>query len=243
MVAVFDSQAGFEAYLGRGMSSAILGIYHTPSNRLVVYDYARNRAFQERKRRGEEIARGMPTAVAQQYVQGAVSRQNRDYRADTNIGTMMHEVAHQLSFNGGLLNRHGDVAAWLAEGLARYCEPTVHGGWQGIGEPNPRRAGVLARARGSYIPLRALVSSDDWLRKAKTVDQVVLGYSQSWALFRLLMEERPRALRRYLALVYPRRTPDHRLADFVEAFGDLTALEKRYQEYLREVARQARPAR
>jgi hypothetical protein len=243
MVAVFDSQAGFEAYLGRGMSDAVLGIYHTPSNRLVVYDYARNRAFQERRRRGAEIAREMPTTVAQQYVQGAVNRQARDYRADTNIGTMMHEVAHQLSFNGGLLNRQGDVAAWLAEGLACYCEPTADGGWQGIGEPNPRRAAVLARVKGGYIPLRALVGSDDWLRRARTVDQVVLDYSQSWALFRLLMEERPRALRRYLALAYLRRTPEHRLADFAEAFGDLAALEKRYQEYLREAARQAKPAR
>jgi hypothetical protein len=243
MVAVFDSQAGFEAYLGRGTSTAILGVYHTPSNRLVVYDYARNRAFQARKRRGEEIARDMPTTLARQHVLGTFSRQARDQRADTNIGTMMHEVAHQLSFNGGLLNRQGDVAAWLAEGLACYCEPTANGAWQGVGEPNPRRAAVLARVKGGYLPLRALVGGDDWLRKARTVDQVVLGYSQSWALFRLLMEERPRALRRYLALVYPRRTPDHRLADFVEAFGDLTALEKRYQEYLREVARQARPAR
>ncbi|HZY89602.1 MAG TPA: DUF1570 domain-containing protein [Gemmataceae bacterium] len=238
MVAIFDSQAGFEAYLGRGMSTAVLGIYHTPSNRLVVYDYAQNRAFQERKKRGEQIAREMPTALAKQHVLGTFSRQARDYRADTNIGTMMHEVAHQLSFNGGLLNRQGDVAAWLAEGLACYCEPTANGAWQGIGEPNPRRAAVLARVKGGFIPLRALVGSDDWLRKAKTVDPVVVGYSQSWALFRLLMEERPKALRRYLALVYARRTPDHRLADFAEAFGDLTALEKRYQDYLREVVRQ-----
>ena len=82
------------------------------------------------------------------------------------------------------------------------------------------------------------------LRQAKTVDPVVLGYSQSWALFRLLMEERPRALRRYLELVYARRTPEHRLADFVEAFGDLAALERRYQEYLRELVRQqVKPAR
>jgi hypothetical protein len=238
MVAIFDSQAGFEAYLGRDVSSAILGIYHTPSNRLVVYDYAQNRAFQERKKRGEQIAREMPTTLAKQHVLGTFSRQERDYRADTNIGTMMHEVAHQLSFNGGLLNRRGDVAVWLAEGLACYCEPTANGAWQGIGEPNPRRAAVLARTKGGFIPLRALVGSDDWLRKARRVDQVVLGYAQSWALFRLLMEERPKALRRYLALVYPRRTPDHRLADFAEAFGDLTALERRYQEYLREVVRQ-----
>jgi hypothetical protein len=44
--------------------------------------------------------------------------------------------------------------------------------------------------------------------------------------------------------VYARRTPEHRLADFAEAFGDLPALERRYQEYLREVVRQqAKPAR
>jgi hypothetical protein len=243
MVAVFDSQAGFEAYLGHGMSDAALGLYHTPSNRLVVYDYARNRAFQERKKRGEEIAREMPTALAQQHVLGTFSRRARDDRADTNVGTMMHEVAHQLSFNGGLLNRQGDVAAWLAEGLACYCEPTAHGAWQGLGEPSPRRAAVLARVKGDFIPLRALVGSDDWLRQATTVEQVVLGYSQSWALFRLLMEERPKALRRYLALAHARRTPDHRLADFAEAFGDPAALERRYQEYLREVVRQqAKPA-
>ena len=43
MIAVFDSPAGFEAYLGQKMSSGITGIYHTPTNRLVLYDLARNR--------------------------------------------------------------------------------------------------------------------------------------------------------------------------------------------------------
>ena len=120
----------------------------------------------------------------------------RDRREDTNISTMMHEVAHQLSFNCGLLNPHGDVPVWLAEGLAVYCESTVKGAWQGIGEANPSRAGVLAPAsRGDtpFIPLRDLIRSDDWIRKARRTDRVVLGYSQSWALFRMLMEERPEA--------------------------------------------------
>ena len=53
MVAAFDSQEGFEAYLGRRMSTAITGIYDPVSNRLVIYDYARNRAFQA----GEEVGR------------------------------------------------------------------------------------------------------------------------------------------------------------------------------------------
>jgi len=51
------------------------------------------------------------------------------------------------------------------------------------------------------------------------IQRVLIGYAQSWALFRMLMEEQPRAMRQYFELIHPRRTPDHRLADFVEVFG------------------------
>jgi hypothetical protein len=248
MVAVFDSQAGFEAYLGQRLSTAITGVYHRPSNRLVVYDYAQNRSFLAGKRQSADIARQMHTTLERQRVVGAFSQQARDRRNDTNISTIMHEVAHQLSFNTGLLNREGDVACWLAEGLACYCEATAGGAWQGIGEANPQRARGLsgpARGQGAFIPLRTLLASDDWLHRATGVNQVVLGYAQSWALFRLLMEERPQALRRYLAAIASRRTPEHRLEDFVQAFGnDLAGLEKRYHLYMKDlVAEQVRVER
>src|SRR5262249_56307768 len=42
MVAIFDSQPGFNAYLGRKMSPLVTGIYHTDTNRLVTYSYAQN---------------------------------------------------------------------------------------------------------------------------------------------------------------------------------------------------------
>jgi hypothetical protein len=243
MVALFDTQAGFEAYLGRGLSSAITGIYHPASNRLVVYDYATNRAFQAHKAQGDELVRRAGrTDLERERLVPLVGRHFEARRADTNISTIMHEVAHQLSFNSGLLNRQGDVPAWLAEGLACYCESTVNGGWQGIGAPNPSRAANLAgpaQGRGSFLPLRALVANDDWLRKAPRVDQVILGYAQSWALFSLLMKERPRELRRYLEMIYARRAPDHRLSDFGACFGpDLARFERRYQAYLRQVVRQ-----
>src|SRR5262249_38918216 len=45
MVAIFDTQTGFEAYLGRTMPSAVAGIYHPGTNRLVVYDLEQNRAL------------------------------------------------------------------------------------------------------------------------------------------------------------------------------------------------------
>jgi hypothetical protein len=75
------------------------------------------------------------------------------------------------------------------------------------------------------------------LRKAPSSKHIVLGYAQSWALFRMLMEQRPKEMQKYLALIWARRTPENRLADFVEVFGsDLGKLEVRYQRYLREAA-------
>ena len=46
--------------------------------------------------------------------------------------------------------------------------------------------------------------ADDWLRGANE-DTILVGYAQSWALFRMLMDERPDALRKYLTTIYPRR--------------------------------------
>ncbi len=239
-VAIFSTPEGFEACLGQKMSDAVTGVYHTPSNRLVVYDYGKNKFYLRGKKNAEAAVKGGATDLERERRTLSFGRYLRDVRDDTNISTVMHEVAHQLSFNCGMLNRSGDVPVWLAEGLAVYCESTVKGAWQGIGEPSPQRAAVLARqlgAGGGLMPLWALVASDDWIRKARRVDPVILGYSQSWALFRLLMEERPKQLRAYLQAIHDRRTPEHRLADFAAAFGELPKLEKRYQEYMREVAR------
>jgi uncharacterized protein DUF1570 len=247
MVAVFDTQEGFEAYLETRMPTAVTGIYHRGTNRLVVYDYATNRGLKAMKRAGRTEASKIAGGLTRQRMLGSINRLARENRDDTNVSTIMHEVSHQLSFNSGLLNRDGDVACWLAEGLATYCESTANGAWQGIGEPNPMRAGTLAapaRGRAAFLTLSELVGDDAWLRQATTTETVLLGYAQSWALFRMLMEDQPPALRKYLTLIYVRRTPEHRLADFVECFGDLTKFEVRYRAYMRRiVAEEVRPSR
>jgi hypothetical protein len=241
MVAVFDTHTGFEAYLGGRQSAAITGIYHLPSNRLIVYDYGTNPHFVAGKRRLDDLARRAGNDLERSRIVTLAGRHFADRRNDVNISTVMHEVAHQLSFNGGLLNRKGDAPVWLVEGLACYCEPTINGGWQGIGGPNPMRARNLAgpaRGQGRFIPLRDLVRNDDWLRKTRRAEHAILGYAQSWALFSYLMKERPRELRRYMAMIYHRRTPEHRLADFAACFGaDLARQEQRYQAYMRRVVR------
>ncbi|HLN33345.1 MAG TPA: DUF1570 domain-containing protein [Gemmataceae bacterium] len=263
MVAIFDNQAGLESYLGHKMSSLVTGIYHPISNRLVVYDYGQNEALLSQKQRAERDARNIGSQWERQRYLDMVHRKAQEFRQGASVGTIMHEVAHQLSYNCGMLNRQGDTPLWLAEGLACYCEPTANGSWQGIGELNPDRLQALAEALSNragapaapgtaepggappssggkgLIHLRKLLENDDWFRGTREQKALILGYAQSWALFRMLMEEQPQALREYLSLIYSRKTPEHRLEDFQEAFGsDLVRQEKRYRQYVAKLVQQ-----
>jgi hypothetical protein len=243
MVAIFESQYGFESYLGQRMPSAVTGIYHTTSNRLVVYDYGQNNDFVAQKKHNEAMARRIGSDLERRRQVATVNREAQEFRTEANIGTVMHEVAHQLSFNTGMLNRDGDVPFWLAEGLACYCEATQHGTWQGIGETNPERINPLINP-GRLIPLFDLITRDDWMQAKPNQPSALLVYAQSWALFHMLMTERPDQLRYYLSLIYLRKTPEHRLADFGQAFGsDLKRLELRYTEYVKELIERYRPPR
>jgi hypothetical protein len=245
MVAVFDSPAGMDAYIGQRLPSLVAGLYHPKTNRLVVYDYGQNRAFEESKRLARLDARRIGSDLDRRRYIDTVNRRASEFRTEANIGTVMHEVAHQLSFNCGLLNRDGDTPFWVAEGLATYCEATDNGAWQGIGEANPERIMPLAgpvRGQGGFIKLRDLLERDDWMTKdARTA---LMTYAQSWALFKMLMEERPGQLRRFLELNYGRKTSAHRMGDFAEAFGvEVERVELRYLEFMKEQVERHTPTR
>ena len=154
MVAIFESQAGFEAYLGQPLPPGILGVYVPESNRLVVYDVGRSREYAARKQRNRDEVRNIGSDLDRHRVLETANRHLSELRTQYNVGEVMHETAHQLSFNCGLFNRRGDIPRWAAEGLATYCEATDNGSWQGFGEPNPERlkawAAILEhRAPGS----------------------------------------------------------------------------------------------
>ncbi len=244
MVAVFDSQAGMEAYIGQRMPTAVTGLYHPKSNRLVVYDYGQNRAFEDAKKQGRMVARHIGSDLDRRRFIDTFNRRASEFRTEANIGTVMHEVAHQLAFNCGLHNREGDTPFWMAEGLATYCEATENGAWQGIGESNPERIIPLigpTHGQGAFIKLRDLVERDDWMKDTKTA---LLAYSQSWALFKMLMEERPAQLRKFFELNYARKTGDHRPADFAAAFGvEVERMELRYLEFIKEQVDHFHPTR
>ncbi|HJT76141.1 MAG TPA: DUF1570 domain-containing protein [Gemmataceae bacterium] len=233
MVAVFDTQGGWEAYLGQRMPEGVIGFYHPPSNRLVVYDIGANRDFKATKRRLKEASRAIGSDLDRQRFVSTLNRVSDDIRSGVNIMGIMHEVSHQLSFNSGMFNRDGDVPLWLAEGEATYCEATRDSAWQGIGEPNPERLNLLKALvdqKGALIPLRDLITSDEWLRKDPNL--ALLGYAESWALFKMLMEERTSAFRGYINFIYYRMTPDERLQDFTQFFSDLPRLELRLRDYI-----------
>jgi hypothetical protein len=236
MVAVFETPEGLEAYMGGPLPVQVTGVYHPASNRLVMYDFGRNRGLEARKGMDREMALRAQSDLERQWILGQMNRLSGELRADANLSTVMHETAHLMAFNTGLLDREGDLSLWLVEGMATYCESTDRGYWKGIGEPNPERLAGLRAARDGklkLLPLRSLVENDQWLRGPDGYKNAAVGYAQSWALFRMLMEEEPRSLRRYCELIHGRRTPEHRLADFGQAFGsDLAKLDKRHRDYI-----------
>ncbi len=241
MVAAFDGPAGYDAYLERKMPPGVTGMYHQHTNRLIVYDQNQNAYLLAERERALKKSQKIKSAADRVKFVDAVERFLEEEAKDSNLGTIMHEVAHQVSFNCGLFNRDGDVAFWLAEGLACYCEATQSGEWRGLGEANPLRLEVLDRVRGGrFIPLQRLIVADDWLESSGSV---LLAYGQSWALFHMLMHQQPRELRQYLVNIYPRQSPDSRLDDFRIAFGaDLSAFERRYHAYMRDLL-QKHPSR
>lgn len=226
MLCMFCEPKGFEAYLGRQMPAGITGVYHTPSNRLVLYDLAQNAYLLAGRENLLKRAESL-NPHDRMRITDTVERRYKDAAHDANIGTTMHECAHLLSFNSGLLKRDGDVPVWLAEGLATYCESTDEGDWQSLGSPNPLRIHDLRRAGGKYLTLQQLMR-DEWLR----TPAVLLGYAQSWALYHMLMQERAVSLNKYLGIIAARKAPEYRLADFRDAFGDPDAVERRYHAYL-----------
>ncbi len=233
---IFNAPKELDAFLGKKLPRSITGLYNRNYNSLVLYDIRQHEGIVASHKKALKIGEKIPLDMDRAKFIQSVKYNTSVLTQDIAVSSTMHEVAHQLSFNCGLLNRNGDVPLWLGEGLACYCESTSQGSWQGIGRPNPERIAVLSLVKkrgGNFIPLRNLLTSDNWRTSSQ---QAILGYSQSWALFRMLMTKHPRALKRYLTLIYPRRTNDHRLTDFCQVFGsDLNRFEKQYHRYLDEL--------
>src|SRR5260370_6574291 len=82
MVAMFDSQTGFEAYLGRRMPSLVTGIYDRDSNRFVLYDYGQNQAFQASKQQARREGQAIHLEMDRLRYLESIERLAKDSRTD-----------------------------------------------------------------------------------------------------------------------------------------------------------------
>jgi hypothetical protein len=147
-----------------------------------------------------------------------------------NLRAVAHEGTHQLCYNTGLLDRHGDAPRAIVEGLAMYGEvrPLTGPGRSAPGQLNRMRLTDLARVqrRGlAWITVEQLLTDDRPMTQAAT-HLGLLAYAESWLLVDLLMKDRARlpGFRAYLKAVRGRRDPTSRLDDARTHFGDLARL-------------------
>jgi hypothetical protein len=200
-VVILADADALAAFLGAEPGTAVGGFYDLETNRLVIYDY-----------------RSQGRAAAP-----------RAGRANTIA--LVHEAAHQLTFNTGLLDRRGDVPLGISEGLAMFVEVRPPSGKSPPGQPNPGRLQglTLGLRRGlSWIPVDRLIADDGPL--AGDADELAqqLAYGQGWLLVDHLMKDPQRLpqFRAYLDAIRPRRDARHRIEDATQAFGDLDHLDR-----------------
>jgi len=228
---VFADRRAYARYsapvLGEAAESIIGYFDERHSNRMVMYDLT-----------GMEAAgRPGPSSGTLQQINRILAQPG----ATRTVATIVHEATHQIAFNCGLHNRYSDCPRWFSEGVAVYFETPDLGsrsGWSNVGEVNRPR---LAQFRG-YLPRRpadsllTLIADDARFHDtAKNLD----AYAEAWALTYFLLRQHPDEYVAYLKLLSAKRplmwdTPEERLADFKQAFGD--DLEKLDREFLRSMA-------
>jgi Protein of unknown function (DUF1570) len=154
-----------------------------------------------------------------------------------NVTTLAHEGTHQLTFNTGLLNRHGDAPRAVIEGIAGYGEtgslrkPAIPG------QINGKRLDEMAHLlrREKWISATDLLT-DDAAALGTTLDHSLLAYSEGWLLVYYLMKTPARLpqFQAYLKTISNRTDKSHRYDDAEKHFGDIERLD---QELRREAIR------
>jgi hypothetical protein len=198
----------YHAYYGEDPGASVGGHFDLDTNRLVIFDF----------RPQEDELAADATRV--------------------NLLTLVHETAHQLSFNTGMLDRAADVPTCISEGFATYAELWVPKARGGLGATNrPRlQAFINSQQAGEpWIPLSRLLKDDPLFEDPKTEQ---LANAEAWLLFHYLMTNpaRLRKLRAYLAGIGPAGKPKrNELA--AKELGSLDALDRDVRKYAQKLIR------
>jgi len=151
-------------------------------------------------------------------------------QAEKNLFSLVHETAHQLSFNTGILNRRADVPVCVSEGLATYVELWRPGVKNVIGGVNQRRIEALRQAE-DWIQIGDLLV-DDTQFEPKFAQ---LAYAESWLLVHYLLHAKARqqSLRQYLAELPRSNKPADRTRIAEKTLGPLEKLDHELKDEAR----------
>jgi Protein of unknown function (DUF1570) len=227
-VITLKGDSSYRAWSGDDPGANVGGHYDLTTNRLVMFDF--------RPRREEA---GGPADLVDAGSQGSDRRPNPGANAELiNRISLVHETAHLLSFNTGLLSRDADVPDWVSEGLAIYVElwqrakpprkiGTIHGPWlQELRKTKPPSA--------SWIPIQNLVVGDEAIWAPQTQEQ---AYAESWLLVYYLMKNEPKKFQAYLAALKDAKNDSKRVELFEKAVGPTKTIAAQVDRYLKKLLR------
>ncbi len=229
---IFPNSSEYHAFAdaeGESVGSSVIAYYSFHTNRIVCYDLS---GF-ESQAAAEKNNQNFLT-----FTRAVLNRPN----AEKQVATVIHEAAHQLSYNRGLAVRFGDIPTWYNEGIALFFEsPNLRNdkGWSGIGRPNPFWLPFFK----SYIPVRPegqleqLLANDALFQTGETVRE---SYSEAWTLTWFLIKTQPEKYNEFVRKMGSKPiliwdTHEERVAEFESIFGSVDVLEKAFIRYARKL--------
>jgi hypothetical protein len=200
----------FRAFIGADPGDDVGGHYDLETNHLVVFD------FRDKKL-------------------------NQPANAErVNLFSLIHETAHLLCFNTGLLSRKADVPVCISEGLATFVEMWRPGQKTSLSSINRPRLQALVEASDgpeSWIPIAELLADDDRVQGPKSHQ---LAYAESWLLVHYLIKT-PAQLPKFQAylsdLPEGDQTAEQRVKYAKEHLGSLDKLDRDLQRYAKSLIR------
>ncbi|MDR1385923.1 MAG: DUF1570 domain-containing protein [Planctomycetaceae bacterium] len=146
------------------------------------------------------------------------------------IATFVHEAAHQISYNCGMIKRFSSCPHWVSEGIATLYEtPDLDNdqAWSDHIKVNPLRLKHFYKyviEREPLLPIRKVVTSDDPFVIVSS-ENALDAYAICWSMMYFFHAKQNNELIRYLKMISqkePFLTDDEfkRISDFEEIFGN-----------------------
>jgi hypothetical protein len=158
--------------------------------------------------------------------------------AETGLAKIVHEAAHQLSFNTGLQKRKVMYPFWVSEGLATYFEQSMFSEYFKTSRyASIRKKGLITiYKQKKLIPLNEFISMSSLNETVPAVN----AYAQAWGLFQFLIENNRNSLKKYLASLYKRepgwRDEQTLSNEFIKSFGSPEELNTHWMMFLEQLS-------